>query len=177
MARLIWCTNFKAASFTVRCSGDCLRRHGYVCPYGTRVLLPAFSSSTYHPAPETGLSFNLRSRKMICYRITLVSLVLLVMAFLPVTAFAQLQAGNLYGTVLLEEDPLPLPGVMITLQGQGAPQVQITNDQGHFRFLDLPAGVYSLVASLEGFSTIQYANIVINIGRNTHIEILMGQSR
>ncbi|WP_031388477.1 carboxypeptidase-like regulatory domain-containing protein [Desulfonatronum thiodismutans] len=114
---------------------------------------------------------------MICYRITLVSIVLLVMAFLPVTPFAQLQAGNLYGTVLFEEDPLPLPGVMITLQGQGAPQVQITNDQGHFRFLDLPAGVYSLVARLEGFSTIQYANIVINIGRNTQIEILMGQSR
>src|SRR5436305_1101090 len=86
------------------------------------------------------------------------------------TAFAQLQTGNLYGTVT-DDKGAALPGVTVTLSGQGAPQVQVTNAQGQFRFLGLPPGSFDLKAELEGFSTIDYPNIVINIGRNTTIEV------
>jgi hypothetical protein len=86
------------------------------------------------------------------------------------TAFAQLQTGNLYGTVT-DDKGAALPGVTVTLNGQGAPQVQVTNAQGQFRFLGLSPASYSLKAELEGFSTIDYPNIVINIGRNTSIEV------
>jgi hypothetical protein len=86
------------------------------------------------------------------------------------TAFAQLQTGNLYGTVT-DEQGAPLPGVTVTLSGGGAPQVQVTNAQGQFRFLSLSPGSYDLKAELEGFSTIDYPNIAINVGRNTQIEV------
>ncbi|HEV2856077.1 MAG TPA: TonB-dependent receptor [Thermoanaerobaculia bacterium] len=86
------------------------------------------------------------------------------------TAFAQLQTGNLYGTVT-DDQGAALPGVTVTLAGGGAPQVQVTNAQGQFRFLGLAPGSYDLKAELEGFSTIDYPNIVINIGRNTQIEV------
>src|SRR5215813_5030057 len=86
------------------------------------------------------------------------------------SAFAQLQTGNLYGTVT-DDKGAALPGVTVTLTGQGAPQVQVTNAQGQFRFLSLAPGSYDLKAELEGFSTIDYPNIVINIGRNTTIEV------
>lgn len=86
------------------------------------------------------------------------------------TAFAQLQTGNLYGTVT-DDQGAALPGVTVTLVGGGAPQVQVTNAQGQFRFLGLAPGSYDLKAELEGFSTIDYPNIVINIGRNTQIEV------
>jgi hypothetical protein len=86
------------------------------------------------------------------------------------TAFAQLQTGNLYGTVT-DDKGAALPGVTVTLSGQGAPQVQVTNAQGQFRFLGLAPGSYDLKSELEGFSTIDYPNIVINIGRNTTIEV------
>ncbi|HEX3553362.1 MAG TPA: TonB-dependent receptor [Thermoanaerobaculia bacterium] len=86
------------------------------------------------------------------------------------TAFAQLQTGNLYGTVT-DDKGAALPGVTATLTGQGAPQVQVTNAQGQFRFLGLGPGSYQLKAELEGFSTIDYPNIVINVGRNTQIEV------
>jgi hypothetical protein len=86
------------------------------------------------------------------------------------TAFAQLQTGNLYGTVT-DDKGAPLPGVTVTVTGQGAPQVQVTNAQGQFRFLGLTPASYQLKAELEGFSTIDYPNIVINIGRNTQIEV------
>ncbi|MFY9823953.1 MAG: carboxypeptidase regulatory-like domain-containing protein [Thermoanaerobaculia bacterium] len=86
------------------------------------------------------------------------------------TALAQLQTGNLYGTVT-DDKGAPLPGVTVTLTGNGAPQVQVTNAQGQFRFLGLTPASYQLKAELEGFSTIDYPNIVINIGRNTQIEV------
>src|SRR4051812_47604522 len=86
------------------------------------------------------------------------------------TAFAQLQTGNLYGTVT-DDKGAPLPGVTVTTTGNGAPQVQVTNAQGQFRFLGLTPASYQLKAELEGFSTIDYPNIVINIGRNTQIEV------
>jgi hypothetical protein len=86
------------------------------------------------------------------------------------TAFAQLQTGNLYGTVT-DDKGAALPGVTVTLAGQGAPQVQVTNAQGQFRFLSLSPGTYDLKSELEGFSTIDYPNIVINVGRNTTIEV------
>src|SRR4051812_45170375 len=90
-------------------------------------------------------------------------------------AGAQLQTGNFYGTVV-DEQGSPLPGVTMTLTGSGAPQVQVTNAQGQFHFLSLTPGSYQLKAELEGFSTIEYPNLVINIGRNTTIEVTLGTS-
>ncbi|HEV8631968.1 MAG TPA: TonB-dependent receptor [Thermoanaerobaculia bacterium] len=85
-------------------------------------------------------------------------------------AYAQLQTGNLYGTVT-DQQGAALPGVTVTVTGGGAPQVQVTNANGQFRFLGLAPGGYGLKAELEGFSTIDYPNISINIGRNTNIEV------
>lgn len=90
-------------------------------------------------------------------------------------AFAQLQTGNLYGTVM-DEQGSPLPGVTVTVSGGGAPQVQVTNAQGQFRFLSLSPDTYQLRAELEGFSTVEYPNIVINIGRNTQIEVTLASA-
>ncbi len=91
-------------------------------------------------------------------------------------AFAQLQTGNLFGTVM-DEQGSPLPGVTVTLTGTaGVPQVQVTNAQGEFRFLGLGPGSYQLKAELEGFSTIEYPNISINIGRNTTIEVTLASA-
>src|SRR3954454_12861770 len=86
------------------------------------------------------------------------------------TAHAQLQNGSLYGTVT-DDKGASLPGVTVSLAGGGAPQVQVTNAQGQFRFLGLSPASYGLKAELEGFSTIDYPNITINVGRNTSIEV------
>ncbi|HEX7182010.1 MAG TPA: TonB-dependent receptor [Thermoanaerobaculia bacterium] len=87
-------------------------------------------------------------------------------------ALAQLQTGNLFGTVV-DEQGSPLPGATVTLSGQAAPQVQVTNAQGQFRFLGLSPASYQLKAELEGFSTIEYPNVQINVGRNTQIEVTL----
>jgi hypothetical protein len=89
-----------------------------------------------------------------------------------VPGFAQLQTGNLFGTVV-DDQGAALPGVTVTLSGQGAPAVQVTDAQGKFRFLNLSPGSYRLEAQLEGFSSVEYPNIVSNVGRNTDIEVTM----
>lgn len=90
-------------------------------------------------------------------------------------AFAQLQSGNLFGTVM-DEQASPLPGVTVTLTGPGAAAVQVTNAEGEFRFLSLSPQSYQLKAELEGFSTVEYPNVSINIGRNTTVEVTLASA-
>lgn len=82
------------------------------------------------------------------------------------------QTGNLFGTVV-DNQGQALPGVTMTLSGIGAPRVQVTDAQGRFRFPELPPGTYMLRAQLEGFSTMDYPNIHIYVGRNTEIEVTL----
>ncbi|HVR12082.1 MAG TPA: carboxypeptidase-like regulatory domain-containing protein, partial [Thermoanaerobaculia bacterium] len=84
-------------------------------------------------------------------------------------ATAQLQSGNLYGKVS-DQTGAALPGVTVTLDTGEAPQVQVTNAQGEFRFLSLAPATYKIKAELQGFSPVEYPHIVINVGRNTNIE-------
>jgi len=84
----------------------------------------------------------------------------------------QLQSGNLY-TKVSDNQGAALPGVTVTISGQGAPQVQVTNAQGECRFLGLSPGSYSVEAQLEGFSTLNYPSVSINVGRNTSLELTM----
>lgn len=86
--------------------------------------------------------------------------------------FAQAQSGNLYGTVV-DADGKALPGVTITLSGGGAPQVQVSDAQGAFRFIGVYPGRYTVKGELEGFSPVEYPNVVVNVNRNTEIQLKM----
>ena len=103
-------------------------------------------------------------------RVVAVAAMLLLVVGAP--AFAQSQSGNLYGTIT-DDQGAALPGVTVTLSGQGAPMVQVTDAQGRFRFLNLSPGSYRMDAQLEGFSSVEYPNITLNVGRNTEIEVTM----
>src|SRR3989442_704340 len=65
-------------------------------------------------------------------RILFVSVSLLFL--LALSAYAQFQSGNIYGTVKTKDGSV-LPGVTVTLTGIGAPQTFITDSSGSFRFL------------------------------------------
>jgi hypothetical protein len=90
-------------------------------------------------------------------------------------AVAQLQTGNLYGKVV-DQQGAALPGVTVTLDTGAAPETQVTNAQGEFRFLSLPPATMRLKTELEGFSTIEQTNINIAVGHNTSLEITMSSA-
>src|SRR5687768_11713364 len=87
-------------------------------------------------------------------------------------ASAQLQTGSIHATVI-SQDGTALPGVTITLTGLGAPQVQVSDEQGRFRYLGLSPGVYTLKAELDGFIPLERTNLDISVGRNTEIELIL----
>ncbi|MGH9361747.1 MAG: carboxypeptidase-like regulatory domain-containing protein, partial [Thermoanaerobaculia bacterium] len=107
------------------------------------------------------------------WRRALIVTALLLLAGAP--ASAQLQSGNVQGNVV-DEQGAALPGVTVTLSGLGAPQVFVTDAQGNFRFLGLAPGRYQLSAALEGFSTVEYPNVSVSVGRNTAVEITMSSA-
>jgi hypothetical protein len=99
---------------------------------------------------------------------TLFTGALLLLLALP--ALAQLESGNLYGTVKNQAGEI-LSGVTVTLSGGGASQQQVTNDRGQFRFLGLaPGSDYAVKIELQDYSPLEYAGLVINVGRNTQME-------
>jgi hypothetical protein len=106
------------------------------------------------------------------YRLRASCLALVATLLVADAVHAQLQSGNLYGTVE-DEQGEALPGVTVTLTGHGAPQVQVTNAKGRFRFLNLSPGSCSLKAELEGFFPAEFPNLSINVARNTEITVTM----
>ena len=88
------------------------------------------------------------------------------------SAVAQTHTGNLFGEVT-DDQGEPLPGVTITLTGNGPVKIQISNAEGQFRFLALAPGTYQITAELEGFNPVTYSNVNIRIGRNTTISFTL----
>ena len=94
----------------------------------------------------------------------------LLVLFVAVGAWAQVQTGNIFGTVQTR-DGAPLPGVTVMLTGVGAPQTFITDSQGRFRFLNLSPGTYQLRAELAGLGTAARSGIGLSIGQNPDITL------
>jgi hypothetical protein len=98
--------------------------------------------------------------------------VLFLILAMAAPAFAQLQTGDLYGSVA-DEKRQALPGVTVTLTGVGAPQVQVTDEQGEFHFLHLYPGTYAVKAELEGYSPVEYPDIAVQLGHRADLRITM----
>jgi Carboxypeptidase regulatory-like domain/TonB dependent receptor-like, beta-barrel len=93
-------------------------------------------------------------------RVLLIALVLLVSA----TAHAQVQTGSIAGTVT-DASNLVLPGVTVSLTGDkliGGQQAQTTDASGAYRFDRLPPGSYHVKFELQGFRSVDRAEIAIN---------------
>ena len=73
------------------------------------------------------------------------------------TLYAQsVSSGTIQGTVKDEQGGV-LPGVTVTLTSpalQVREMTQVTDENGNYRFVDLPAGTYKAKFELSGFSAL-----------------------
>ena len=91
---------------------------------------------------------------------------------------AQILTGALRGTVM-DENKVALPGVSVALSSPallGGIHVKMTNENGEYRYVDLPPGLYKIVFTLSGFQAIEKSEIRIMVGKTITENIFMKQS-
>ena len=79
---------------------------------------------------------------------------------------AQVQTGSITGTVS-DASGAVLPGVNVTLTGDrliGGTQTIVTDATGDYRFDRLSPGTYDVKFELQGFKTVERADVVVNAG-------------
>ncbi|HEX7254102.1 MAG TPA: carboxypeptidase regulatory-like domain-containing protein, partial [Thermoanaerobaculia bacterium] len=80
--------------------------------------------------------------------------------------------GSIFGKVVDEQGGV-LPGVSVIVKGPGAPVTVYSDARGEFRVTNIDPGNYTLTVSLQGFSTVNRENVVVQIGKNTELTIPM----
>src|SRR5205085_1309158 len=99
----------------------------------------------------------------------------LCLSLFAVSGYAQFQTGNIYGKVQAKDGSV-LPGVTVTLTGVGAPQTQVSDAQGNFRFINLSPGTYTLKADLAGYGTSTRAGVGVRVGANADVTMTLNPS-
>jgi len=86
------------------------------------------------------------------------------------------QTGAIRG-VIKDKDGNPIPGVYVTLTGPSllGSLSDVTRESGDYRFLYLPPGTYTIVASLQGFQTVKREGIVVRVGMTVTINLSLQQ--
>src|SRR5881392_3188539 len=92
---------------------------------------------------------------------------LLACVAMPRALHAQATTGTIYGAVV-DESKAILPGVSVQVRNveNGATRTLVTDENGRYRALNLPPGVYSVTGDLQGFSAARRDNLVVEIGRD-----------
>jgi carboxypeptidase family protein len=89
------------------------------------------------------------------------------------TALGQsVASGTIHGTVRDQSGGV-LPGVTATLTSpalQVGSLVQVTDAEGEYRFVDLPAGTYSLKFELPGFGTLVRQDLRLTVGFTARVD-------
>jgi hypothetical protein len=94
--------------------------------------------------------------------------------FMAGSVFAQSDRASIIGTVTDPQSAV-VPGVQIraTNLGTGVMQTTVTNNQGLYRFDNLPVGGYELIFSKSGFRILDRKDITLLISQSAEIDVTL----
>ena len=166
---------------------------GYFAADGSAVASAIFGSSRRGPRegrPKTGstsadnfqenrnrffkegiMKFSTRQMGMF----TLFGMFLFLFASL---SYSQTLTGSIKG-IVTDESGIPLPGVTVEISSPaliGGVNSQITTENGFYRSVNLPPGIYKIVFSLEGFKTVERLNIKVSVKAAVTEDLVMQQA-
>jgi len=90
----------------------------------------------------------------------------LLLLFMSLPMFAQsTKTGSLNGNIT-DDEGNPLPGVVLILSGERlfADKQTVSNEKGDWAFRHIPAGSYSVKATMSGFSSLSHTNLRVALG-------------
>src|SRR6476661_4672903 len=101
-------------------------------------------------------------------------LVTLAIVLASAAVFAQATTGDISGTVR-DQSHAVLPGATVEVKNveTGAVRALLTDNDGRYRALGLPPGAYAVTGSLSGFNKAEARDIVVQIGRDTTVDLTM----
>lgn len=94
-------------------------------------------------------------------------------------AMAGVTSGTIKGQVI-DDGGLAIPGVLVTLSSPnliGGGQQRTSDEEGNFLFVELPPGVYDLLAQKQGFGAVRKTNLDVALGRTLQITVEMKVGR
>ena len=91
----------------------------------------------------------------------------LLLSLAPVALAGQATTGSISG-LATDESKAVMPGVTITVTNPatGLSRTQVTDTDGRYRVLNLPPGIYTVTAELQGFAPVARENITVEISRD-----------
>ena len=97
---------------------------------------------------------------------------LLIISADSLIATAQSPTATLTGTVTDQNDAV-VPGVNIAVISivQGFQRTAVTDGEGSFVVVSLPAGTYTVKAEREGFTTVEYRDVILNVNDRVALKI------
>jgi len=106
------------------------------------------------------------------------SIALIVAALLsaPHALSAQNISSSSIDGIVSDDTGGALPGVTVTITSPAlqVPQlVQTTDGAGHYKFIDLPRGTYTLRFEIQGFDPLVRQNLEVNAGFSARVNVSM----
>lgn len=92
----------------------------------------------------------------------------------PQDASAQVLYGSIVGD-LKDATAASIPGatIVVTNNGTGLTREAVTDTAGHYTLPDLPAGIYTLKASQQGFRTFEQTAVTVSINSVTRVDVVL----
>ena len=141
-----------------------------------RTKIPESSRETPDIQPWTLCGPDLALRLDVTRRIRLVHVAFVVAALGTTPALAQRPVGIVSGTVSLpgpDGQSAAIAGVTFTLTCPGTePRTDVSDDQGQFRFTDVPAGTRGVTAELHGLRPTT-KTVVVKAADTTDVALLL----
>ncbi len=87
---------------------------------------------------------------------------------------AQITTGTVQGDITdAKGGGVPGAGLEIKNLDTNLTRTDTTNEEGHFAFLNLPPGRYTLTITKQGFATVEQRNIVLTVGQAINLSITL----
>ena len=99
----------------------------------------------------------------------------LAIALSAAMAAGQTQTGTVEGTIV-DGTGQVLPGVSVTLSGEGGTEVAVSSGTGTYRFFAVSPGIYTVRFELGGFQTRIYEEVRVDIARTTGLNVTLDLS-